>query len=112
MVDATQSLTGTVATVKVPDVTAAPKVNVSQGNTSQVANLGAGAPVNPVSSAARPSVEINSAAADVLASMQSMPAPVDIDAVTRIREAISANEYPLNYAKIAEGLAEAFESLS
>ena len=112
MVDVTQNLTGTVTSVKVPDVTAAPRVNVSQGDPSQVASLGTGAPVNPVPSAGKASVEVNSAASDVLASMQNQPAPIDIDAVTRIREAISANEYPLNYAKIADGLAEAFESLT
>jgi negative regulator of flagellin synthesis FlgM len=112
MVDVTQNLTGTVTSVKVPDATAAPKVSVSQGDASQVANLGTGAPVNPAPSAGKASVEVNSAAADVLASMQNQPAPIDIDAVTRIREAISANEYPLNYSKIADGLAEAFESLT
>jgi negative regulator of flagellin synthesis FlgM len=41
-----------------------------------------------------------------------MPPPVDIEAVTKISEAISANKYPLDYSKVAEGLAEAFDALS
>ena len=111
MIDGTQSLTGTTTSVQVTEPSAAPKVSVSQGNTSQAASLGVGAPVNPVSASARPSVEINSAAADVLSSMQALPAPVDIEAVSRIRAAISANEYPLNMEKVAASLADAFQSL-
>jgi negative regulator of flagellin synthesis FlgM len=112
MVDTTQNLTGTVATLRIPDANAITKVNISPGDASQTANLGTGAPVNPVSPSSRPSVEVNSAAAEVLSSMQQMPAPVDIEAVTNIRAAISANEYPLNYSKIAESLTSAFESLT
>lgn len=112
MVDTIQNLTGTVASLRVPDVGAVPKVNISQGDASQTASLGTGAPVNPVSPSSRPSVEVNSAAAEVLASMQNIPAPVDIDAVTQIRDAISTNQYPLDYSKMADRLAEAFESLS
>jgi negative regulator of flagellin synthesis FlgM len=44
--------------------------------------------------------------------MQNIPAPVDIDAVTQIRDDISTNQYPLDYSKMADRLAEAFESLS
>lgn len=111
MVDTTQNLTGTVAALRVPDVTAAPKVNISPGDASQAASLGTAAPVNPVSSSSRPSVEVNSAAAEVLASMKQMPPPIDIEAVNNIRAAISANEYPLDFSKISESLTSAFESL-
>jgi negative regulator of flagellin synthesis FlgM len=112
MVDATQNLTGTVASIKMPEVSAAPKVNISQGRTDQTASLGLGAPVNPSSSAGKPSVQIDSSAADVFAAIREQPAPIDIEAVERIREAVSTNNYPLDYSKIAEGLAEAFESLN
>ncbi|WP_085308483.1 flagellar biosynthesis protein FlgM [Planktotalea arctica] len=112
MVDATQNLTGTMTSIKMPDVSAAPRVNVSPGDSSQAANLGAAAPVNPVSAADRPAVQVDSAVAQVLAKMQEEPAPIDIEAVTRIQEAISTNDYPLDYSKIVDGLAAAFESLS
>ena len=61
MVDATQNLTGTMTSIKMPDVSAAPRVNVSPGDSSQAANLGAAAPVNPVSAADRPAVQVDSA---------------------------------------------------
>lgn len=112
MVDATQNLTGTVTTVKMPDVNPVPKIAVSAANTADTAGLGLAAPVNPVPSASRPAVEINSAAAEVLASMQSLPAPVDIQAVDRIQASIQANEYPVDFDKIAQGLADAFESMT
>lgn len=112
MVDATQNLTGTVTTVKMPDVNPVPKISLSAANTADTAGLGLAAPVNPASSASRPAVEVNSAAAEVLASMQSMPAPVDIEAVERIRASIQANEYPVDFDKIAQGLADAFESMN
>lgn len=112
MVDATQNLTGTMTSIKMPDVSAAPRVNVSPGDSSQAANLGVGAPVNPVSAADKPAVQVDSAAAQVLAKMQDEPAPVDIEAVARIREAISTNDYPLDYSKIADGLAAAFDTLT
>jgi len=111
MVDATQNLTGTVASIKMPEVSPTPKVNVSPGNTAQTASLGLGAPVNPMSSAGKPSVQVDSFAAGVMASIQEQPAPIDIEAVERIREAVSTNNYPLDHSKIADGLAAAFESL-
>lgn len=111
MVDATQNLTGTVASIKMPEVSATPKVNVSPDNSAQTASLGLGAPVNPMSPSAKPSVQVDSFAAGVMASIQEQPAPIDIEAVARIREAVSTNNYPLNHEKIADGLAEAFESL-
>ncbi|EDZ41033.1 hypothetical protein RB2083_547 [Rhodobacteraceae bacterium HTCC2083] len=46
-----------------------------------------------------------------MSTIQEQPAPIDIEAVKRIREAVSTNNYPLNHEKIADGLAEAFESL-
>jgi negative regulator of flagellin synthesis FlgM len=112
MIDATQNLTGTVTSAKMPEVNAVPKVNLSSASGGETAGLGVAAPVNPVSSASRPAVEINSAASEVLASMQSMPVPVDIEAVERIRASIQANEYPVDFDKIAQNLADAFEALS
>jgi negative regulator of flagellin synthesis FlgM len=54
---------------------------------------------------------VESFAASVMSTIQEQPAPIDIEAVKRIREAVSTNNYPLNHEKIADGLAEAFESL-
>lgn len=112
MVDATQNLTGTVTSAKMPEVNSVPKVNLSPASGGGMAGLGAAAPVNPVSAASRPAVEINSAAAEVLASMQDMPVPVNIEAVERIRASIQANEYPVDLEKIAQGLADAFQSMN
>lgn len=112
MVDNSQILTGTVTSVRVAEANPTPTVSLSPTPSGGTAALGVGAPVNPVSATSRPSVEVNSAAAEVLSSMRSMPPPVDIEAVTKISEAISANKYPLDYSKVAEGLAEAFDALS
>ena len=112
MVDATQNLTGTVATVSIPETNPISKVSLSQSSTTDTAKLGTSAPVNPISSTSKPSVEITSVAAEVLASMQSMPPPIDIEAVTQIKAEISANRYPVDLTKIAEGLAESFKSMT
>lgn len=112
MVDSPQNLTGTVTSVRVAEANPTPTVNLSPSASGAAAQLGIAAPVNPVSAPSRPSIEVNSAAAEVLGSMRDMPPPIDIEAVTKIREAISANDYPLDYTKVAESLAQAFESLS
>jgi negative regulator of flagellin synthesis FlgM len=112
MVDATQNLTGTVSTVSIPEVKPLPTVNLSQASTAGAAQLGASAPVNPVSSTSKPSVEMTSVAADVLASMQNMPPPINIEAVSQIKAEISANRYPVDLSKIAEGMAKSFESMT
>ena len=41
-----------------------------------------------------------------------MPVPVNIEAVERIRVSIQANEYPVDLEKIAQGLADAFQSMN
>ncbi|MCR9148475.1 MAG: flagellar biosynthesis anti-sigma factor FlgM [Rhodobacteraceae bacterium] len=112
MVDSPQNLTGTVTSIRVAEANPTPTVNLSPTASGGAAALGVTAPVNPVSAPSRPAVEVNSAAAEVLASMRDMPPPVDIEAVTKIREAISANDYPLDYTKVAESLAQSFESLT
>ena len=49
MVDATQNLTGTVTSAKMPEVNAVPRVNISPASSGDTAGLGVAAPVNPVS---------------------------------------------------------------
>lgn len=112
MVDSTQNLIGTATSVRVPEVNPTPKVSISPSASGDTAALGVAAPVNPVSAASRTPVEINSVAAEVLASMRDMPPPVNIEAVNRIREAISANDYPVDLSKVAESLLESLDSLS
>ena len=112
MVDSTQNITGTIATVSIPEINPLPKVSLSQASSADTAKLGASAPVNPVSSASKPSVEITSVAAEVLASMLDMPPPIDIEAVTQIKAEISANRYPVDLSKIAKGMAESFKSMT
>jgi negative regulator of flagellin synthesis FlgM len=112
MVDATQNLTGTVATVSIPETNPIPKVSLSQASTADTAKLGTSAPVNPISSTSKPSVEMTSVAAEVLSSMKSMPPEIDIEAVSQIKVAIGENRYPVDLSKIAEQLAASFESMT
>ncbi|AGI74718.1 putative flgM-like regulatory protein (plasmid) [Octadecabacter arcticus 238] len=112
MVDATQNLTGTVATVSIPEINPIPKVSLSQTSTADTAKLGTSAPVNPISSTSKLSVEVTSVAAEVLASMQNMPPPIDIEAVDQIKTAISENSYPVDLSKIADGLVASFKEMT
>jgi negative regulator of flagellin synthesis FlgM len=112
MVDASQNLTGTITGTKIPELNPVATVNLSQGNVVGGAGLGSGAPVNPVASVDRPGVEVNSAASEVLATMKNLPAPVDIEAVDRIRASISVNQYPINLDELAEKLTSSFEAIS
>ena len=112
MVDATQNLTGTATTVNIPEINPVPKVSLSQASAGDSAKLGTSAPVNPVSSTSKPSVEVSSVAADVLSAMQDMPPPINIEAVNQIKAEISANRYPVDLHKIAEGLAKSFELMT
>jgi negative regulator of flagellin synthesis FlgM len=112
MIDGSQNLTGTITGTKVPELNPIATVKLSQGNVADSAVLGTAAPVNPVSSVDRPAVEVNSAASEVLVSMKNLPPPVDIEAVDRIRESISANQYPINLDKVAETLTAAYDALS
>ena len=112
MVDATQNLTGTITGTKIPELNPVATVSLSQGNVASGAGLGTAAPVNPVASVDRPALEVNTAASEVLSMMKNLPAPVDIEAVDRIRASISTNDYPVNLEKVAEKLTSAFEALS
>ncbi|MFD1510669.1 flagellar biosynthesis anti-sigma factor FlgM [Lacimonas salitolerans] len=112
MVDSTQNLTGTVTSVRVAEANATPTVSLSPNASGDTAALGLAAPVNPVSAASRPSIEVNSATAEVLASMRDMPPPIDIEATTEIREAIRANNYPIDLSKVAGSLLQSLDSLS
>ena len=111
MVDISHNLAGTITTAKMPDPTSAPRLSTSQVDASSVAELGAGASVPPTSSSAKVSVEVNSVMGEVLADMRGMPPPVDIQAVTEIRNAIENNDYPIDYEQISEELLKAFEGL-
>ncbi|AGI68522.1 putative flgM-like regulatory protein [Octadecabacter antarcticus 307] len=111
MVDVSQNLTGTITGTKVPELNPIATVSLSHGNVVDSAALGTAAPVNPVSSVDRPAIEVNSAATEVLDSMKNLPPPVDIEAVDRIRESISLNDYPIDLDKVAQTLAAAFDVL-
>jgi len=111
MADPIQGVPGTITTVTVPDSSAAPKARVSAVDT-QAAAVGTSAPAPAVSAAQGPSLELSSAAQDVLASMVDMPPKINIEAVDRIKSAIASNQYPVDVDKITSKLLDSVESLS
>ena len=104
MVDTVQNLVGTTSSVVVPEASSAPQVSTS----------GAGTPVEvgttaPVSSVVEPdtqsvSVDVKSVMGDVVAAMQNAPAPIDMEAVNRLKAEIASNNYPVDYEKITDAM--------
>ena len=128
MVDAPTAITGNVAamqmSVKPTENIAeeALKTNALRGkvlteampsevDTYDAVGVGGAVPVVQASSTAKVAVEINSTSREVLSSMRQLPAPVDIEAVDRVRKAIADNNYPIDLGKIADNLVQAFEDL-
>jgi len=83
----------------------------SEVDTYDSVGVGGAVPVVQASSTAKVAVEINSTSREVLSSMRQLPAPVDIEAVDRVRKAIADNNYPIDLGKIADNLVQAFEDL-
>ena len=83
----------------------------SEVDTYDAVGVGGAVPVVQASSTAKVAVEINSTSREVLSSMRQLPAPVDIEAVDRVRKAIADNNYPIDLGKIADNLVQAFEDL-
>ena len=110
MSDNVQNLTGTISSVSIPHSGHSPQAKTSDA-TQQAAQIGSDAPVAPSRNSSGPSLELSSGAKKALASMPDLPPEVDITAVSEIREAISKNEYPISYEKIAEKLLQNFEDL-
>lgn len=110
MVDATQNLPGTIASVNIPESTSAARISTSQTG-GQPVQIGTDAPVSPAPSPAEVAVDVKSVVNEVVDSMKQMPPPIDIEAVSKIRDAIAANEYPIDVEKVSEELMRAFESL-
>ena len=83
MVDTVQNLTGTTASVVVPEASSAPKVSVGTGSETSAVELGNTAPATPVTEAdaGSVSVDVKSAMGDVMQAMQNMPPPSDIESV-------------------------------
>ena len=102
MVDTVQNLTGTTASVVVPEASSAPQVSTS-GAGSPV-EIGTTAPVVVVTETNSVSVDVNSAMGDVISAMKDMPPPIDLEAVQRLRAEIAQNTYPVDYDKIADAL--------
>ena len=128
MVDAPTAITGNVAamqmSVKPTENIAeeALKTNALRGkvlteampsevDTYDSVGVGGAVPVVQASSTAKVAVEINSTSREVLSSMRQLPAPVDIEAVDRVKKAIADNNYPIDLGKIADNLVQAFEDL-
>ena len=126
-VDAPTSITGNASamqmTAKPTDNIAqqAVKENAARGNalssvmpksdTYEETDLGDMGPVVSVSTTAKVAVEINSVSSDVISSMKTMPPPVDIEAVERVKAAIAKAEYPIDLNKISDKLMQAYEDL-
>jgi anti-sigma28 factor (negative regulator of flagellin synthesis) len=114
MVDTVQNLTGTTASVVVPEASSAPKVSVGTGLEASAVELGNTAPATPVTEAdaGSVSVDVKSAMGDVMQAMQDMPPPIDIESVQRLRAEIANNEYPVDYNKISDALLASVSELS
>ena len=114
MVDTVQNLTGTTASVVVPEASSAPKVSVGTGLEASAVELGNTAPATPVTEAdaGSVSVDVKSAMGDVMQAMQNMPPPIDIESVQRLRAEIANNEYPVDYNKISDALLASVSELS
>ena len=102
MVDTVQNLTGTTASVVIPEASSAPQVSTS-GAGSPV-EIGTTAPVVVVTETNSVSVDVNSAMGDVMRAMKDMPPPIDLEAVQRLRAEIAQNTYPVDYEKISDAL--------
>ena len=76
----------------------------SEVDTYDAVGVGGAVPVVQASSTAKVAVEINSTSREVLSSMRQLPAPIDIEAVERVRRAIADNSYPIDLGKIADNL--------
>ena len=83
----------------------------SEVDTYDAVGVGGAVPVVQASSTAKVAVEINSTSREVLSSMRQLPAPIDIEAVERVRRAIADNSYPTDLGKIADNLVQAFDDL-
>ena len=112
MVDPIQNIPGTITNSNVAGRSTSSPSNVPVSNLdNQSAQAGVSAPTPPVSAGAESNLELSSAAKRVLSSMVDLPPPIDVQAVTEIKEAISYNDYPLDYTKMASKLLENLETL-
>ena len=102
MVDTVQNLTGTTASVVVPEASSAPQVSTSGAGSPL--EIGTTAPVAVVTETNSVSVDVNSAMGDVMRAMKDMPPPIDLEAVQRLRAEIAQNTYPVDYEKISDAL--------
>jgi negative regulator of flagellin synthesis FlgM len=102
MVDTVQNLTGTTASVVVPEASSAPQVSTSGAGSPL--EIGTTAPVVVVTETNSVSVDVNSAMGDVMRAMKDMPPPIDLEAVQRLRAEIAQNAYPVDYEKISDAL--------
>jgi len=102
MVDTVQNLTGTTASVVVPEASSAPQVSTSGAGSPL--EIGTTAPVAVVTETNSVSVDVNSAMGDVMRAMKDMPPPIDLEAVQRLRAEIAQNDYPVDYDKISDAL--------
>lgn len=112
MVDTVQNLVGTTSSVVVPESSSAPQVSTS--GSGAAVEVGPSAPVSSVaeSDTGSVSVDVKSVMGEVMAAMQSASAPIDMEAVTRLKAEIASNDYPVDYDKITDAMMSSISELS
>ena len=65
----------------------------------------------PTSTTAKVAIEINSVSGDVLSSMKKLPAPVNLTAVTEVRNEIRAGTYIYDSSKVVAALQKAYADM-
>jgi anti-sigma28 factor (negative regulator of flagellin synthesis) len=104
MVDTVQNLVGTTSSVVVPESSSAPQVSTS--GAGPAVTVGPTAPVSATaeSEGKNVSVDVKSVMGEVVAAMQKAPAPINMEAVTRLKAEIASNSYPVDYDKITDAM--------
>ena len=84
--------------------------SIDQTGTYATKNTGA-AMVMAASTTAKVAMEINSVTNQVISSMKKLPAPVDLTAVTEVRNEIKAGTYIYYSAKVVDALQKAYQDM-
>ena len=104
MVDTVQNLVGTTSSVIVPEASSAPQVSTSGAGAAVAVGTTAPVPATVESEGKNVSVNVKSVMGEVVAAMQNSPAPIDMEAVSRLKAEIANNSYPIDYDKITDAM--------
>ena len=84
--------------------------SIDQSGTYSTKNTGA-AMVMAASTTAKVAMEINSVTNQVISSMKKLPAPIDLTAVTEVKNEIRAGTYIYDSAKVVDALQKAYHDM-